>query len=244
MFLRTRCIRTKCFTDSTGRSLLAGLTLAVAAASASPAADKVALPTVVLVGDSIRMGYAPFVDELLRGKATLISQRENGGDTSRVLANLDDWVIRHQPAVVHFNCGLHDLKRLKKTGQPQVPLDQYEANLKKIIERLQKETKAKLIFATTTPINDERHAKRKSEFSRAEADVRRYNEVATKVMNELGVEIDDLHAYVTEQGADKLLRPDGTHYPEPASRKLAAVITKCIEKHLPAADAPSPAASK
>ena len=27
-----------------------------------------------------------------------------------MLKNLDEWVIRQQPAVVHFNCGIHDTK--------------------------------------------------------------------------------------------------------------------------------------
>ena len=199
------------------------------------------LPKVVLVGDSIRMGYAPLVAELLKGKANVISSKTNGGDSARVLANLDAWVIQEQPAVVHFNCGLHDLKFTRKTNMPQVPLDQYEANLKAIVERLQKETKAKLIFATTTPIVDERHAKRKGAFDRQEADVLRYNEVAQKVMKNAGIEINDLHTFVVEQGTEKMLRPDGTHYSEANSRKLAKLVTDAVSKYLPG-DEPSPKA--
>ena len=39
------------------------------------AAREKPLPTVVLVGDSIRMGYAPFVAKLLAGKAIVVSPR-------------------------------------------------------------------------------------------------------------------------------------------------------------------------
>ena len=38
-----------------------------------PTAQKSALPKVVLVGDSIRLGYAPLVTKSLAGKATVIS---------------------------------------------------------------------------------------------------------------------------------------------------------------------------
>src|SRR5271167_2117354 len=71
------------------------------------------LPRVVLVGDSIRLGYAPRVAQRLSGKAVVISPAENGGDSANVLAHLDEWVLRQKPNVVHLNCGLHDLKRSK-----------------------------------------------------------------------------------------------------------------------------------
>ena len=73
------------------------------------------LPKVVLVGDSIRLGYAPLVAKRLEGKARVVSAEANGGDSANVLAHLDEWVIREKPAVVHLNCGLHDLKLSKKT---------------------------------------------------------------------------------------------------------------------------------
>src|SRR5262245_36573808 len=56
------------------------------------------LPVVVLVGDSIRMGYAPAVAERLKGKARVVSPEENGGDSANVLEHLDAWVIAHKPA--------------------------------------------------------------------------------------------------------------------------------------------------
>src|SRR5207248_3293796 len=133
------------------------------------------VPKVVLVGDSIRMGYAPLVAAQLKGKAVVISPEANGGDSGNVLKHLDEWVIKEQPALVHFNCGLHDLKQNKKTKKFQVELAEYEKNLQAIVARLRKETKATLIFATTTPILDERHAQRKAEFDRVQADVLRYN---------------------------------------------------------------------
>lgn len=217
------------------RALLAALPLvlfASTALAAEPPADK-SLPTIVLIGDSIRMGYAPFVADILKDKANVVAAKQNGGDTTRVLTNLDKWAIAHKPTVVHFNCGLHDLKFSRQTKKPQVPIEDYEKNLRTIVDRLQKETKARLIFATTTPIQDKLHAKRKGEFDRREADVKRYNEVALKVMKEKGVEIDDLHAVVAKAGIEKVQRTDGTHYTADGSKALAKAVVKSVTSDLP-----------
>jgi hypothetical protein len=62
-----------------------------------------AAPNVVLIGDSIRLGYGPQVNNRLAGKAVVVSPPENGGDSANVLAHLDEWVVRQKPDVVHLN---------------------------------------------------------------------------------------------------------------------------------------------
>ena len=69
------------------------------------------LSLVVLIGDSIRMGYQDHVVSQLAGRAEVWAPEENGGDSRNVLAHLDQWVFVRQPDLVHVNCGLHDLKR-------------------------------------------------------------------------------------------------------------------------------------
>ncbi len=193
---------------------------------------KTELPKVVLLGDSIRLGYAEAVSKKLGTIVEISSTKENGGDSSNVLKNLDVWVIKQQPAVVHLNAGLHDIKLDKKSGKHQVELEQYEANLRQIVERIRKETKATLIFANTTPIIDERHAKRKGAFDRFEADVKRYNERALAVMAELNVPVHDLHALVNHAGADELLGGDGTHYTPTGNERLADAVADSLRRHL------------
>jgi hypothetical protein len=112
-----------------------------------------AAPTVVLVGDSIRLGYAALVAERLRGVAEILSARENGGDSANVLAHLDEWVIDKRPALVHLNTGLHDLKRSRAGGAYQVPLERYAQNLREVVRRVQS-AGVPLVFALTTPIHD------------------------------------------------------------------------------------------
>src|SRR5262245_66661330 len=80
-------------------------------------------PQVLLMGDSIRLGYAPLVAKKLDGVADVFSFPENGGDTNSTLKQLDAWFKDGKtpiaappnpetlpPLIVHFNCGLHDLK--------------------------------------------------------------------------------------------------------------------------------------
>ncbi len=204
------------------------LVLAILVSSA--AAQEKPLPRVVLVGDSIRIGYAPLVAKRLDGKAIVVSPQANGEDSGNVLRNLDEWVIKEKPDVVHINAGLHDLKLKDKSYQ--VPLVDYEKNLKTILERIQKETKAKVIFATTTPILDDLHAQRKAGFDRFEADVQKYNIAAVSVMKQAGVPINDLHKLVVNGGKEKLLGGDGTHYTPEGYERLAAAVTDSILRSL------------
>jgi dienelactone hydrolase/lysophospholipase L1-like esterase len=204
------------------------LTVSAASRGQADASRAAVLPRVVLIGDSIRLDYASKVAERLSGKAAVISPPENGGDSANVLAHLDEWVLRQKPDVVHLNCGLHDLKRSKSDGHHQIELDRYGENLRRIVARIREGTDAALVFADTTPILDERHARRGADFDRTEADVRRYNAVAAAIMGELGVPVHDLHWVVEQGGAESMLGPDGTHYTVAASDRLAEAVADCV----------------
>ena len=202
------------------------LALLLVTVVSSAAAQEKPLPRVVLVGDSIRMGYAPLVAKRLEGKAIVISAKPNGEDTVNVLRNLDEWVIKERPDVVHINAGLHDLKVTVKSYQ--VPLADYEKNLQTILERIRTGTKAKIIFATSTPIVDALHAQRKVGFDRFEADVQTYNAAAAAVMKRAGVPVNDLHQLVEAGGREKVMASDGTHYTEQGYELLATAVAEKI----------------
>ncbi len=190
------------------------------------------LPKVVLLGDSIRLGYAPLVAARLAGRAIVVSPAANGGDSANLLRHLDEWAIREQPDVIHFNCGLHDLKVSRPDGRRQVPLPEYQANLREIVSLLQRKTAATVVFANTTPIVDERHRSRGVGVDRYEADVRRYNDAAEAVMQDAGVPVHDLHGLVERSGSADLLAADGTHYTPGGYRLLADAVADCVLRHL------------
>ena len=74
------------------------------------------LPRVLLIGDSISIGYTLPTRELLDGKANVHRIPTNGGPTTRGLEQLDRWLGDSRWDVIHFNFGLHDLKRADAKG--------------------------------------------------------------------------------------------------------------------------------
>lgn len=184
--------------------------------------------TVVLIGDSIRLGYENGVRALLGDKATVISPKENGGTSSNVLAHLNEWMVAHQPDIVHLNCGLHDIKRPFDTQILQTPLEVYEENLHIILSRLQNETNAKIVFALTTPVSYARHHTNK-DFDRYEEDVQKVNELARAVTGELDIPINDLYNVVMQAGRDDILLPDGVHYNLQGYALLAQQVAAVIQ---------------
>ncbi len=235
--------------------LLAAAPLFSACGSTTEAPEPLQEPfRVLLLGDSISIGYTPFVQEALEGRAVVLRPmnpdkngvRRSGGaencaGTNKGVANLDRWLAIDGGAwdVIHFNFGLHDLKRVqpdsaKNSNDPthphQADPERYEAQLRTIVARL-KETGASLIFATTTPVpeGDLRPY-------REAADAVLYNRVALRVMEEEDVAVDDLFQFVTDY-PETILRPANVHFTGEGSRALGDQVAESI---LVAAGVPAP----
>jgi hypothetical protein len=149
------------------------LLLCLAALPLAAAQDQPKLPRVLLIGDSISIGYTPHTTKLLEGKARVTHHAGNAETTRNGLKLLPTWLKDGPFDVIHFNWGLWDLV----DGGKAVPLDEYEKNLRELVKQL-KETKAKLIWASTTPVPEVNGRKRR------DADVVAYNAVAKKIMEE------------------------------------------------------------
>jgi len=196
--------------------------------------DVAGLPRVLLIGDSISIGYTVPVRELLKGKANVHRPLTNCGPSSKGVAEIDKWLGDGKWDVIHFNWGLHDLKYLGPKGQnladpaakdshPQVPIDKYEANLRKLVARLQK-TKAKLIWRSTTPVPE--GAK-----GRVVGDSAKYNAVAKKIMDEHDIAIDDQYSFSLKQ-LKKIQLPANVHFSKEGSAALARQAVASIQKAL------------
>ena len=179
----------------------------------------------VLIGDSIRMGYEARVRECLEGYG-IWSPEANGGDSAKVLAHLDAWVIAHTPRVVHLNCGLHDLKKLFDSGQAQVELDDYRHNVDQIFDQILA-TGARLVWAMTTPVDEDLHHRNKG-FNRFAADVDRYNAVAAELAAARDVPVNDLYAVIDSAGAQRLLLDDGVHFTDQGSALLGDAVADFV----------------
>jgi len=191
----------------------------------APIQDVPGLPRVLLIGDSISMGYTLPVRKLLEGKANVHRIPQNGGPTKDGIVNIDKWLGTGKWAVIHFNHGIHDVK-VMPDGKNQVEPAAYEANLRTIVAKL-KATGARLIFALTTPIPDNlRSGERR--FSSEVA----YNAIASEVMQDNGVAINDLYGCVKPRFAEFLI-PKDLHCKPEGSEFLAARVAEVIMAALP-----------
>lgn len=116
----------------------------------APIEDVEGLPRVLLLGDSISIGYTLPVRESLKGKANVHRPPTNCSSTGNALSHLDAWLGEGKWDVIHFNFGLHDAK-LPPEGVRHAPPAVYEKNLRELVERLQA-TGAALVWASTTPV--------------------------------------------------------------------------------------------
>lgn len=202
------------------------------------------LPNVLILGDSISIGYTCQVRESLKGKAKVIRPDANCGDTRHGLAQIETWLGDGNWQVIHFNWGLHDLcyrnpelktpgQRDKVNGTLSVPLAEYETNLEALVERL-KQTGAKLIFANTTLVPE-------GEAGRFPRDERKYNAAAQRVMEKHGVPINDLHAPTQAFPPAMFAGPGNVHFSAEGSAKLAGQAVAHVAEALliPANAAPA-----
>lgn len=185
-----------------------------------PITDDPKLPRVLLIGDSISIGFTLEVRKLLAGKANVHRIPVNGGPTIRGLEELERWLGTSRWDVIHFNWGLHDL-RILTNGQHQVELAQYEENLRQLVTKLEA-TGAKLIWASTTPVPEGKLTP-----LRYPADVPRYNEAALRVMKAAGIRVNDLYTFALPQ-LSEIQWPNNVHFKPEGSAKLAKPVADAI----------------
>ena len=191
------------------------------------------LPRILLIGDSISIGYTLPVQEILKGKVNVHRIPTNGGPTTRGITNIEAWLGKGKWDLIHFNWGLHDLKFMgpngenlfpkEKGGKVQVPLDEYEANLEKLTARMKK-TGAKLVWRNTTPIPS-------GSKGRYAGDSVKYNEAAARVMKKHKVPTQDLFT-VSKERMEEIMLPANVHYKKEGSRFLGELVARRILKEL------------
>ena len=186
---------------------------------------------VILIGDSIRMGYQPVVSDLLSGTAEVWGPDQNGGNSRNVLSRLGEWVFEKSPDIIHINCGLHDIKKEKDSGEIAVPVGEYAENVENIFNAISAHTEAKIIWAATTPVNYAWHHAKK-EFDRFEEDVSAYNRIAADLAELKGIEVNDLNKVITDKGPNSLLNPDGVHFDETGYKLLGEAAANFIKPFL------------
>lgn len=196
------------------------------------------IPNVLLIGDSISIGYTNDVRTFLIGKANVMRYMNLDGekpvncrDTRFGLQNIDEWLGKIKWDIIHFNWGLHDLcyrdpdsNRDKVKGTISVSLEDYERNIEQLVIKL-KDTGAKLIWANTTIVPD-------GEPGRFAGDEIKYNDTAVMVLKKHGVQINDLYSLTKEFPPSFFTAPGNVHFSKEGYTMLARQVAKKITETL------------
>lgn len=193
-------------------------------------------PKILIIGDSISIGYTSYVKEYLLGKAVVAHNLGNAQHTGTGLEKLKEWIGDGKWDIIQFNWGLWDLcyrhpnskvqgNRDKINGKITTPISTYSANLDSLVTILKETTDAKLIFVTTTyvPPNEE---------GRYKNDVIRYNEAAKKIMKQHSITVNDVHERSIAIHRDFGKGLDNVHFSDEGYRRLGKLIADFLSVNI------------
>jgi len=190
-------------------------------------------PKILIIGDSISIGYTPFVKAHFGDNAIITHNPGNGQHTGTGLEKIKEWIGKEAWDIIHFNWGLWDLcyrhadsnvqgNRDKVNGKITYTVDEYAANLDSIVSILQQKTRAKLIFITTTFVPE-------SEAGRFQNDAIIYNNTAKSIMKKHSVTVNEIY----EQSKlihSKFGKGSGdVHYTKEGYKELGKLVSDFIE---------------
>lgn len=185
------------------------------------------MKNVLLVGDSIRLGYDKSVKKTLEGKANVYFPEENCRFASYVLRYIWEYknlVPDGKVDVLHWNAGLWDCLRIIG-DDPHTPIEFYRYYMNKICERIKKVfPDAKVVFATSTSVLSE---KMSPDFKRYNEEIEAYNKVAVEVVEKYGFIVNDLYSLSASLGEDA--HSDAVHYYTP---KGTEAFTNQVLNHI------------
>lgn len=174
---------------------------------------------IVLIGDSIRMGYDKYVKEALSGCAEVYYPEENCRFAEYTLRFAHEWKSRgNWPDgidLVHWNAGLWDVCEMFG-DEPLTPIEFYKNLIKRIDKRLRLIFPgAKLVFATSTAVREEKYG---PSFKRHNSVIETYNAAAKEALSDTDTVIDDL--YSVTYGCPEECCSDMTHFNNPKGAAL------------------------
>jgi lysophospholipase L1-like esterase len=202
--------------------------------SSSAVSIKLKNKKITLLGDSIRKGYQPYVGLYLSNGTEIWGPEENTQHTVHLIANAPRWIKNRQADIIHLNSGLHDIKNIPfSSRRPVVSEELYAENIERMIKYIHYcWPECVVIWATTTPVNDEKalaaHEEAK-DFSRYNEDVIKYNAISKKVVQRLGIPVNDLYSFVMKADKDMIMKKDGVHFTDFGNDLLGEQVADSIQ---------------
>lgn len=188
---------------------------------------------ILLLGDSIRLGYERYVKEMFDGHAKVYSPGDvNGGMAQFIQRWLNEWKRRgnfpDDMDLVHWNAGLWDVLRICGDEPLSSPAF-YAETLERVHKRIKLLfPKAKIVFALSTWVQEDLY---QGEYQRYNKDIELFNEIAIKTLKPLGEEFDDL--YSVTKNAPKECFSDMTHFNTVEGIKLVGnKVVDCLCLHV------------
>lgn len=169
------------------------------------------MTNILLLGDSIRLFYQDAVRKKLGDNYNVYGPDENCRFASYALNSLRFYLSEFPtPDIIHWNIGLWDIAILYPCDGCFTPIEEYVRYMKLILRELKK-TGAKIIFATTTPVSDEKAFLEGPFPPRGEnSDIIKYNRRILEEFADEDIEINDLFSLVYFE-KEKYLRDDMVH---------------------------------
>lgn len=192
-------------------------------------------PRVLLLGDSIRMGYEGYVKQDLEGRADVIYTDENGCDVSSTLWQANQ-IFKHQGDfdLIHWNNGYWDMNIEAPMTEALHPIEEYKHFLTRMVKFFSQHTKT-LVFATSLPVKEQGSSLDNSGtgglVTYNNQWVIDYNLAAQEVMSKYQVSVNDLYSFCLQ---DKNLykSPDNLHLTDAGNKAVAEEIVDYISKKL------------
>ena len=189
---------------------------------------------ILLLGDSIRMGYQQYVKEELEGEYEVLYPGDNGRFAAYTLWQVNQ-ELKWNPDIelVHFNNGYWDMNIEAPMTEAIHPVEEYVSFLRRIVG-LCRQCGAKVVFATTVPILEAGAAGDNTgvqgTINYSNEWVKEYNAAAVALMEELEVPVNDLYALCRED--DRCYKcEDLLHLSEEGSRRCAAQVAEFVRKY-------------
>ena len=188
---------------------------------------------VLLLGDSIRMGYDEYVKELLAGEYEVYyDDVDNGRFAAYTLWQANQFFKNYGHFdVVHWNNGYWDMNVEAPMTEAMHPVREYVRFLGRILAEIRRNG-AVPIFATTTPILSKTAAAEVVREGIACFDyrnewVKKYNAAAVRFMRSENVAVNDLYSLCLED-PHYYKCPDLLHLTEAGYRRCAEKIAEVI----------------
>lgn len=182
---------------------------------------------ILLLGDSIRIGYDKSIRLSLEGMAEVVFPEENCRFASYLLRYFHEYLntLAHGRAdIICWNAGLWDCLRLFEE-EPHTPVEHYAFMIERICRRIKKLCPdAHVIFSTSTTVQSEKMDK---DFKRYNEEIAQYNAAALAVVRQYGFEVCDL--YAVSQALPASAHSDPVHYYTPEGTRA---FTRALLSHL------------